>query len=126
MYWPARKTLLVADIHAGKEHAFARQGIPIPGGVSEDTLTLLMQLVDSSGAEHLIILGDLLHTVPATNENWQVHLHSLLRARTQLHLQVIIGNHDSLDARKNSLPELNWQSEIVQPPFVFRHEPEPH
>ncbi len=126
IYWPARKTLFAADIHAGKEQTFARSGIPIPGGISEDTFTLLMQLVDNFGAERLIILGDLLHSTPVPDENWQQHLTQLLNARTQLNLQVIIGNHDSLQARGNTLKALVWKTEIHDPPFVYKHEPEPH
>ena len=125
LYWPARKTLFTADIHAGKEHAFARSGIPIPGGISEDTLDLLMQLVDSCGAERLVVLGDLLHTIPSAEESWQAHLYRLLESKAELDLQVIIGNHDSLKARHKIQLPLNWYSDIVEPPFVFRHQPQP-
>ncbi len=125
LYWPARKTLFAADIHAGKEHSFARSGIPIPGGISEDTLDLLMHQVDRSGAERLIVLGDLLHSVPAANESWQAHLRELLKLRSELDLQVIIGNHDSAKARQTIQLPINWQQEIIEPPFVCQHEPGP-
>jgi DNA ligase-associated metallophosphoesterase len=125
MYWPARKTLFAADIHAGKEQVFTRSGIAIPGGITENTLTRLMQLTDSSGAERLIILGDFVHAVPRSSEAWQTHLKALLKARTQLDLQVVIGNHDSASARKATLAELNWQSQISDPPFIYKHEPDP-
>ena len=125
MYWPARKTLFAADIHAGKEHVFARSGIAIPGGITEKTLTRLLQLTDDSGAERLIILGDFVHAVPGTNDAWQTHLNTLLKARTQLNLQVVIGNHDSAPARKATVSDLNWQTQIHDPPFICKHEPEP-
>ena len=47
IYWPARKTLLAADIHVGKEATFARAGIPVPGGISEQTLNTLCLLYTS-------------------------------------------------------------------------------
>ena len=55
IYWPARKTLLAADIHVGKEATFARAGIPVPGGISEQTLNTLMRLLDDSQSELSLI-----------------------------------------------------------------------
>jgi DNA ligase-associated metallophosphoesterase len=125
VYWPARKTLLAADIHIGKEHTFARAGIPIPGGLSESTLDCLMNAVDATGAERLIVLGDLLHATPRLSEPWQIHLHKLLSLRNTLELQVVIGNHDSSTARQAVMTSLHWVDIAEDPPFVFRHEPAP-
>ena len=66
IYWPARKTLLAADIHVGKEATFARAGIPVPGGISEQTLNTLMGLLDDSQSERLIIC--LLYTSPSPRD----------------------------------------------------------
>lgn len=123
MYWAAQKTLFVADIHVGKEHAFGRAGIAIPAGSSESTLRSLMQLVDEFAAERLVILGDLVHATPRPNESWQIYLKQLIAERKQLDIQVVIGNHDSRTARDNIGAELSWLERIVEPPFVFLHEP---
>lgn len=126
IYWPARKTLLAADIHVGKEFTFARAGIPVPGGISEQTLKTLMRLVDDSGCERLIILGDLLHATPQQSESWQQQLVTLLAERHELTVEVIIGNHDSKAARDNVIAGLKWVHELHEPPFVFKHEPGPN
>jgi DNA ligase-associated metallophosphoesterase len=123
VYWAAKKTLFAADVHAGKEQAFNRAGVPIPAGISEDTFSLLMGAVDQTGAERLVILGDLLHTVPDLSETWQVHWQSMLAAREQLCTQVIIGNHDSLAARRRLLASVEWTTELLDPPFVCLHQP---
>lgn len=125
VYWPAQKTLLAADVHIGKEHTFARAGIPVPGGISEQTLHLLMQTVDNSSAERLIVLGDLLHATPVQSESWQACLLALLAQRTELQVQVIIGNHDSKAARSQVSAPLDWHSTLYEPPFLFTHEPAP-
>ena len=123
IYWPARKTLLAADIHVGKEATFARAGIPVPGGISEQTLNTLMRLLDDSQSERLIILGDLLHSTPRLSEPWQQHLSTLLAERKELTVEVIIGNHDSKAARDNVVANLKWVSGLYEPPFLFKHEP---
>lgn len=123
-WWAAKKTLFAADIHAGKEQAFNRAGIAVPGGVSEDTLSLLMNAVDHTGAERLVILGDLLHAVPDHSEAWQTHWQTLLAARAQLDVQVIIGNHDTLTARQRLIAPVHWQAELMEPPFVCLHHPQ--
>ncbi|MEM7259111.1 MAG: ligase-associated DNA damage response endonuclease PdeM [Pseudomonadota bacterium] len=121
--WAVKKTLLVADVHVGKEHTFARAGIPVPAGISEHTLNTLIHAVDSSAAERLIILGDLLHATPGRSESWQAHFNAQLATRRNLHVQVIIGNHDSKTARDRVVADLNWQQSLHEPPFVFTHEP---
>jgi len=56
VYWPERKTLLVADVHLGKEHVFSRTGSAIPTGPSEGDIARLSNLVQSSRAEIMIKL----------------------------------------------------------------------
>ncbi len=126
IYWPARSTLLAADIHVGKEYTFSRAGIPVPGGISEATLSKLMHNVDNSAAERLLVLGDLLHATPHHNELWQPLLSTLLAERSTLSVQVIIGNHDSKQARDNVQANLQWHHSLPDPPFVFTHEPVTH
>lgn len=125
IYWLEQKTLLAADVHVGKEQAFGRAGISVPGGISEATLQNLMTLVDGCGAERLLILGDLLHAVPARSESWQSTLSVQLRKRSQLSITVVAGNHDKPAARERVDSLINWSVEpIHEPPFVFQHEPD--
>ncbi len=124
LYWPARRTLLVADIHFGKEHSFGRAGIAIPGGISEHDLRRLSALIDGSGAENLIILGDFMHAAPARNEPWLLALSHFLDDHSDLDIQIVAGNHDKPRARLRVDERIRWQAEsLVQHPFVLQHHP---
>src|SRR5436190_20499208 len=59
VYWPARNTLLVADLHLGKDAAFRTAGVPVPAGSTAKDLSRLSSLIGLSGAQRLVILGDL-------------------------------------------------------------------
>lgn len=39
LYWPARKMLVIADIHFGKAASFRAQGVPVPRGTTTETWT---------------------------------------------------------------------------------------
>ena len=61
LFWPARRALLVADLHFEKASWFARFGQMLPPYDSIATLTALAALVDSTGATEIWCLGDSFH-----------------------------------------------------------------
>jgi hypothetical protein len=61
LYWPARRALLVADLHLEKASWFARLGQMLPPYDSIATLSDLTALVASCGAEEIWCLGDSFH-----------------------------------------------------------------
>ncbi|MFL5519615.1 MAG: DEAD/DEAH box helicase, partial [Gemmatimonadales bacterium] len=61
LWWPARRTLVVADVHLGKAATFRAAGIPIPSGSTGDDLARLDRALARTGATALVILGDLFH-----------------------------------------------------------------
>ena len=69
-YLPAQRALLVADVHVGKAASFRGLGVPVPAGTTAGTLARLSAALSTTGAEHLIVLGDLVHSsrawAPAT------------------------------------------------------------
>lgn len=94
IYWPARKMLLVADIHFGKATAFRSLGVPVPHGTTSDNLRALEQLIDTFACKEIVFLGDFLHAraahAPATlaaMQDWRAR-HPALR------LTLVRGNHD--------------------------------
>lgn len=124
LFWPRASTLFIADVHMGKEHVFGRTGIAIPGGISESTLTQLFNLVDASGAERLVVLGDFLHAVPKRCESWLRTLSSHLDERASLAMSIVAGNHDKPAGQKLIDSRIPWTAEsAVESPFVLRHEP---
>lgn len=61
LYWPAQHTLLVADLHFEKASAFARRGWLLPPHDTADTLRLLIDAIELTGARRVICLGDSFH-----------------------------------------------------------------
>lgn len=125
LYWPARKTLIVADIHFGKAASFRAQGIPVPRGTTSQNLLALDALMAAHEVEHIIFLGDFLHAraahAPATLERmlaWR-------RQHPGLALTLVRGNHD----RHAGDPAASLGIEMVDEPytlapFSFCHHPD--
>ena len=61
LYWPERKTLIVADLHLEKGSYYAAKGQLLPPYDTETTLTALQKSVNETGAQRLIALGDNFH-----------------------------------------------------------------
>lgn len=124
MYWPAGRTLFAADVHVGKEHVFARSGIALPAGISEDILRRLFSLCDDCGAETLVVLGDFVHSTPLASESWLSTLSALMDGRPQLTVRIVAGNHDTMQAQSMVDPRIHWQPDsAVLGPFVLQHAP---
>jgi hypothetical protein len=61
LYWPARRALLVADLHLEKASWFAGLGQMLPPWDTVATLADLTALAASTGAEEVWCLGDSFH-----------------------------------------------------------------
>lgn len=125
--WPRRRALLVADMHLGKPAAFRSAGVPAPEASTEADLARLDRLLDDARADHLIILGDLLHaragrmdeTMSAVGA-WAERLSHRGRTAT-----LVRGNHD----RSAGDPPHEWNlrvldAPVIDGPFALVHEPQ--
>jgi hypothetical protein len=94
LYWPARRALLVADLHLEKASWFARLGQMLPPYDSQATLADLTGLAAATEAEEIWCLGDSFHDrhgcerLPGTARE----MLTALTARTRW--TWITGNHD--------------------------------
>src|ERR1700760_1529379 len=61
LYWPDQRTLILADVHLGKDASFRAAGLPVPAGHSAKDLSRIERLVKATDATRLIVLGDLIH-----------------------------------------------------------------
>jgi len=123
-FLPAAKTLLVADVHLGKEQVFARAGNPIPAGPSEADIDRLNELVLHSRAARLLILGDLIHARPTRSENWLDKLTTFLDLHQQLSVEVVAGNHDKPAGQSLIDSRVRWHTRpLHEGSLVFQHEP---
>lgn len=122
LYWPARRALLVADLHFEKASWFAVRGQMLPPYDSIATLTDVTALVDRTGAQELWCLGDSFHD-SAGCERLPDRARAMLTGLTaRLDWRWITGNHDSLmvDHCGGTIEE-----EAVVDSLVLRHEAEP-
>jgi len=94
LYWPARRALLVADLHFEKASWFAARGQMLPPYDSIATLGGLAALVERTGAKELWCLGDSFHD-SAGCERLPEAARALLEGLTaRLDWHWITGNHD--------------------------------
>ena len=61
VFWPAEKTLLVADLHLEKGSAYASRGAMLPPYDTRETLTRLAEVIDRYEPDRVIALGDSFH-----------------------------------------------------------------
>ena len=126
-YWPARRTLLLADWHLGKAGVFGRRGLAIPDGDAAQELRTLTALLAATGASRVVVLGDLMHAPPRDEDDWPALLAAWLAAHPRLELEVVAGNHDRV--RADALPaglaaRIGWHADAVdEGPFRLDHEP---
>ncbi len=93
-YLPQHHTLLVADAHIGKAQSFRRLGVPVPGGTTAATLQRLAQAVARTGAQHLVFLGDLLHSAHAAAPQTWGTVAAWRQQHAGLAITLVRGNHD--------------------------------
>ena len=121
-YLPARRTLLVADLHLGKAATFRHAGLPVPEGSSAGDLARLAGLVAAARPERVIVLGDLFHAAsgctPAVLEEWR-------RVRGGLAAEILLvpGNHDRRLRLPADLGLTITGGPLVEEGLAFHHEP---
>ena len=123
-WWRSARTLLVADLHLGKEHASSAAGIGDPGAVLDESLNRLTRCIATTGAERVIVVGDLLHTKTGTTPEL-IERVAAWRANISASIEIVPGNHD------HNIAEIaaNWRlrlhpAELYEGPFRIVHEPD--
>lgn len=121
LWWPARRALLVADLHFEKASWFAARGQMLPPYDSIATLSALAALVERTGAKELWCLGDSFHD-SAGCERLPQNARELLAGMTaRLDWRWVTGNHDPLiDGMGGSIAE---EAEVDG--LLLRHEADP-
>jgi DNA ligase-associated metallophosphoesterase len=126
VYWPARRTLLVADLHLGKPQTFRAAGIPVPDSVQDEQLARLSLAITRTQCRRVMILGDLLHASPGLTPDMIQRVARWRRGHTCT-VVLVPGNHDRSAARVAEAWDLEVLAPTVpEPPFAFTHEPREH
>lgn len=121
LYWPARETLVVADLHLEKGSSFARRGQLLPPYDSRTTLSQLSDAIGRRRPKRLICLGDSFHDADAAGRLGPEERETIRRLAAAVEAWIwIAGNHDPA-------PPADLGGEVVTDhltdgPLVFRHE----
>src|SRR3954462_5254212 len=94
LFLSAQRTLLVADAHVGKAVSFRKLGVPVPSGTTGETLAKLDAALADTGAEHVVFLGDFLHSVRSHAAGTLAVVHAWRERHPGLPLTLVRGNHD--------------------------------
>jgi DNA ligase-associated metallophosphoesterase len=118
----AESTLICADLHLEKGSAYARRGQLLPPYDTRETLRRLAADAARTGAERIVLLGDTLHDLQASERMAQDDANSLRAIAHGRTLIWIVGNHDP--EGPGDLPGVAV-AELALGPLVLRHEPQP-
>jgi len=127
LLWPARRTLLAADLHFGKAARFRVQGVPVPAGTTAHDLARLDALILAHRLERLVFLGDLWHGRLREDSPTLATLARWRASRRALVLELVPGNHDRATGSMAASLDIALRPEAdPEGPFVLRHHPDPH
>lgn len=123
LFWPARATLVVADLHLEKASSFWRRGQLLPPYDSQETLArLARELARNCRVERVICLGDSFHDSQAGSRLQPDSRRRLEEWTAKLEWVWIVGNHDPD-------PRGSWGGSVVEElrdgPLTFRHQAQP-
>jgi DNA ligase-associated metallophosphoesterase len=124
LYWQSRTTLIVADVHLGKDASFRAAGIAVPAGNSAKDLGRIDTLLTATEASRLVILGDMVHSRSSHQRELADTFDRWRSTHPNLQIQLIRGNHD----RHAGATPPQWNIEEVTEPFdagplLFSHFP---
>jgi DNA ligase-associated metallophosphoesterase len=114
--WPARRTLIVADLHLEKASSHAGRGALVPPYDTRTTLDRLALLLRLYAPETVIALGDSFHDGQGRARLSPDDAARLARLEAAHRFVWIAGNHDVA---------LGGMGELRQGDCIFRHQAEP-
>lgn len=119
LFWQEKGILFLSDLHIGKATHFRKSGIPVPEDVHRTDFLRLKSLVEIYNPQRLIFLGDVFHS--DYNSAWE-GFKTLFTQTIKIKPELVVGNHDILDAGHYSFMEVHSQALRIDP-FIFSHEP---
>ena len=115
LYWPAKKLLVIADIHFGKAATFRALGVPVPAGTTTQNLAALDTLLALHAVQQILFLGDFLHAKAAHARATLAAIRAWRTRHQGLYLTLVRGNHD--DRAGDPPPDLDIM--VVDEPHVI-------
>ena len=99
-FWPKEKILGFSDVHLGKAESFQKMGIPLPSGEHLEDLENISNLIESTGATRVFILGDLVHAKSSWTENIERSLDQFFEKHKLIEWNLLLGNHERGSLKK--------------------------
>ncbi len=125
IWYAAERALFVADLHWGKAAAFRAAHVPVPMGTTANDLARLTTVLAATNAQHLVVLGDLLHARAGRHDDTLRTIAEWRERHAALQITLVRGNHD---AHAGDPPRELGIACIDDPlrigPFLGVHEPE--
>jgi len=115
VWWPAEKTVFVADVHIGKAAGFRALGVPVPVGTTADTLQRLSDLISLCQPTQLVVLGDLLHSAKVHETESLAQFLRWRASQSEMKITLVRGNHDD----KAGDPPARAHVSCVDEPFLI-------
>lgn len=122
LFWPARRALLVADLHLEKASWFAKGGQMLPPYDSIATLADLTAIVRAIGAAEIWCLGDSFHDRAGCDRLPAQAREMLIALTAATRWTWITGNHDPVVA-DHCGGEIAEEAEVDG--LLLRHEADP-
>ncbi|NHZ82199.1 ligase-associated DNA damage response endonuclease PdeM [Massilia sp. CCM 8695] len=125
LYWPARRMLVIADIHFGKAASFRAQGVPVPRGTTTENLDALDALMAAHATREIVFLGDFLHARAAHASATLTAMLAWRARHPDLVLTLVRGNHDKHAGDPAAALAIGMVDEPhTVAPFSFCHHPD--
>lgn len=127
LWYGAERTLFVADLHWGKAAAFRAAHVPVPMGTTSNDLARLSHAIATTGAEHVVVLGDLLHARAGRHDETLRTIAHWRERHASLRITLVRGNHDAHAGDPPRELQIACTDEPLRiGPFVGVHEPDAH
>lgn len=116
---PELRTLIIADAHLTKETHFRKHGIAVPPGMIARDLERIDLMLREKNIQEIIFLGDMFHS----EQNRSMDEFLRWREKKPVHMQLVIGNHDILDASWYGRAGIQCHSEyLIVQELILSHD----
>ncbi len=121
-FWPAKRTLGLADVHLGKAHSLQRLGIPIPAQAHRDDLDQIGELIDRLKPSNVVILGDFIHRKDSWSDSLIKMIDAFFAKFSDIRWSLVIGNHErGSKPYLTSLPFQIFEESLQIGPLTMAH-----
>ena len=115
-------TLIISDIHIGKEEELKHQGFLIPKDEFSDIKKKMKRILDATNPDHVIINGDLKHNFGRfTYQEWKKVSEFLGLIRDGRNVSVVKGNHDVILKKAVEKQQLTLEDHKVVDDIYITH-----